>query len=82
MSRVFTKLVSLMIFVLAAVLLASFVTAEDCWSYTDQTNCESGGCLWKSDGWGSWCEEANCWSLWTESECNLGNETINKYIVC
>ena len=53
-------------------ILAGIVTATSCWEYGSENETECGadsGCTWKSDAWGSWCEELNCWSLWTQSEC-------------
>ncbi|MEK6808491.1 MAG: hypothetical protein AABY14_02290 [Nanoarchaeota archaeon] len=44
--------------------------SANCWLYTSNTTCTTGnGCIWKTDGWGSWCEELNCWSLNTQNLC-------------
>ena len=48
----------------------SFVSSTNCWEYESETNCDlDNTCTWKSDSWGSWCEQLNCWSLWTETDC-------------
>ncbi|MBU0466652.1 MAG: hypothetical protein KJ718_02750 [Nanoarchaeota archaeon] len=50
----------------------SFVSATNCYLYTSNATgqCDSpNGCIWRSDPWGSWCEELNCWSLWTQDDC-------------
>ncbi|MEA3378280.1 MAG: PGF-pre-PGF domain-containing protein [Nanoarchaeota archaeon] len=41
-----------------------------CYEHGDQTTCENNGCDWKSDSWGSWCEEFNCWSYYTKTGCD------------
>ncbi len=54
----------------------NFVSAVNCWQYTSNSTgqCTSAnGCKWKSDSWGSWCEELNCWSLYSQSECTSTN---------
>ncbi len=49
----------------------SFVSAQaNCWSYNTQATCQAvTSCTWKSDQWGSWCEELNCWNLNNQSAC-------------
>jgi len=58
-----------------AVSIAS-VSATQCWLYeTNETTCESySDCIYKSDSWGSWCEQLNCWSLWSQTNCE--NQTF------
>ncbi|MBU1103197.1 MAG: hypothetical protein KJ600_01405 [Nanoarchaeota archaeon] len=56
-----------------SVFMFGFVSATDCWQYASNATgqCTSAnGCIWKSDSWGSWCEELNCWSLWTQDDCS------------
>jgi len=48
-----------------------------CWENTNQTACEDDQddlCVWKSDNWGSWCEDKGCWNYWTNDTCP---DTIN-----
>ena len=46
------------------------VSATNCWMYTSSSTCTTGnGCTWKNDSWGSWCEELNCWSFYTQADC-------------
>ena len=54
----------------------NFVSAANCWQYTSNATGEctsANGCTWKSDSWGSWCQELNCWSLYSQSECTTTN---------
>jgi hypothetical protein len=58
------------------------VAAENCWEHSEATEsiCEAEtdySCIWKSDSWGSWCEELNCWSLWTSSDCSSGSDSLD-----
>jgi len=56
------------------IVIFSVSVSAMCWQYATQPSCESTTdediCKWKSDAWGSWCEEVNCWSLYTQSECD------------
>ena len=51
-----------------------------CWNYQDSKNCTNStlhpnwDCVWRSDQYGSWCEEQNCWIL---NETNCTNSTYN-----
>ncbi|MFH1585345.1 MAG: hypothetical protein ABIB79_01090, partial [archaeon] len=59
-----------------------FVGALNCWEHSSETEtiCEAEtdyNCIWKSDSWGSWCEELNCWSLWTQTDCDSGSDALN-----
>ena len=50
----------------------NFVSAANCWQYNSSSTCiTSTGCKWKNDSWSTtgWCEELNCWSLASQSEC-------------
>lgn len=52
--------------------LVPSVSATDCWQYTSNTTgqCTSAnGCNWRSDSWGSWCEQLSCWSLSSQNSC-------------
>ncbi|MBI4983529.1 hypothetical protein HZC32_02695 [Candidatus Woesearchaeota archaeon] len=48
-------------------------TTANCWQYTSIANgCTAdNGCKWRNDSWNSngWCEELNCWSLYSQSDC-------------
>src|SRR3989344_7200252 len=49
---------------------SSNAQAAECWTYSSNATCTSGnGCIWKSDSWGSWCEQLSCWSLYSSSDC-------------
>lgn len=69
---------NLKVLILASVLIVIFgmvqASAANCWMFSDSLSCASDtSCRWKSDNWGSWCEELNCWSLNTQSECTTTN---------
>ena len=50
--------------------LAGIVSATACWNYDSSTSCsEDTNCRWRSDGWGTWCEELNCWSYTDQNSC-------------
>jgi len=51
---------------------------EGCWEYDDDPNgCNSSGkCQWREENWG-WCEEPNCWSLYTENDCDNENDNLD-----
>lgn len=60
----------LLVFVFFTIYFALGISAEDCWNYAESSTCAANSsCLWHSDSWGGWCEELNCWSLYTQSEC-------------
>ncbi len=64
----------LIIFLVFFILISlSFVSAANCWQYTSESGgCSAtNGCKWKNDSWSltGWCEELNCWSLYSQSEC-------------
>ena len=56
--------------IISVFFLVSFVSAT-CWDKTQTTCTAANGCKWKNDSWSTtgWCEELNCWSLYTQSEC-------------
>ena len=59
-----------LVLVLVLAISFSFVSATNCWEYSEDTNCDSDtNCQWKTDSWGGWCEELNCWNLWTQDDC-------------
>ncbi|MBS3077378.1 hypothetical protein J4233_03835 [Candidatus Pacearchaeota archaeon] len=65
-----------LIFLALGLLFAGFASAETCWLYTSNATGQctaANGCIWKSDPWGSWCQELNCWSLNSQSECTSTN---------
>lgn len=46
--------------------------AVDCWQYTSNASGQctfENGCKWKSDSWGSWCEQLSCYSLSSQNSC-------------
>ena len=67
--KLFLGFLLLIVFIFTSL---NFVSAG-CWQYTNQTTCEStsdsDSCRWKNDQWGSWCEELNCWSLYSQTDC-------------
>src|SRR3989344_3556804 len=74
------------IFLLAVIILfgiyfsINFISALNCWNYTAQSTCEGNSCKWKNDSWGSWCEEFQCWTLNTQTQCSNSSlqSTIGK----
>jgi len=44
---------------------------SNCWNYYGQSDCESGGCRWKNETWGSYCSHNSsyCWSESTNAGC-------------
>ena len=75
MSKENIKLYYLSIVSLAFIIFSiGFVIALNCWTYTSSSTCTlSNGCNWRNDSWGSWCEEASCWSLFNQSSCTTTN---------
>jgi hypothetical protein len=61
----------LVIFVLFLILInLNFSSATNCWMYTTNSTCFiDTDCTWKSDNWGSYCQEYNCWNFNTQSDC-------------
>ncbi len=46
------------------------VTTANCWSQSTAATCgNASGCEWKNDSWGSWCQELNCWGLYSQNAC-------------
>ena len=45
--------------------------SSNCYSYTASSCTAANGCKWRNDSWSStgWCEELNCWSLNSQSDC-------------
>jgi hypothetical protein len=56
----------------SVVFFLNFGSAASCWSYNSSSGgCNvTNGCIYKNDSWGSWCEELNCWSFYTQDGCN------------
>ncbi len=50
---------------------------KDCFMFDDQTSCESEGCAWINENWGSWCDMpgAVCWKKdgTNQSYCEQNN---------
>ena len=64
------KLIITAIFIFSLFIISSIAFAVNCWQYTAQSTCSAETtCKWKSDTWGSWCEEQNCWSLTNQTGC-------------
>lgn len=72
--KLFLSRILLFCFILFAL---NFISSENCWLYdNNQSLCENNNdCQWKSDNWGSWCEELNCWSIWDQSQCTNSTYT-------
>ena len=61
-----------------------FILEEiNCWDYTSKETClaHSDKCIWKEDPWGGWCEEKNCWSLFTVQQCINSNNTNSEFFI-
>jgi len=47
----------------------------NCWSISDESTCNTGGCSWRTESWGSttssWCENnlSACWGQTTQNAC-------------
>src|SRR3989344_1679063 len=64
------KKLLLLVALLAAILVfLPFISSTSCYQYSTQSTCQANSCNWKSDSWGSWCEELQCWSLNTQTDC-------------
>jgi hypothetical protein len=76
-SRLFIFLILLAVGILFSL---NFVVATDCWNYNDdQTTCDAtSDCIYRSESWGGWCEQLNCWSLWSQTDCT--NTTLTASI--
>src|SRR3989338_3230077 len=44
----------------------------NCWQYNNNSACSTGGCSWRNDTWGSWCDNSfsACWNYNSQSTCN------------
>ena len=75
-SRIFLLVVMMLV-------LASAIYAVDCWDISTEFSCDTEtNCTWQQDPWGGWCEEKNCWSLWTQDACqNSSNENAVEYFI-
>lgn len=80
MVKKFSKLFLSSVFLISILLSLSFVVADNCWDYDDdQTGCDSqSDCVYHQESWGGWCEELNCWSLWSQTDCT--NTTLTESI--
>jgi len=66
------KVIVFSILVAFLIILFTVSVSAACWQQVSESTCNgdsSGACTWKSDSWGGWCEELNCWSLYTQDEC-------------
>src|SRR3989338_2737607 len=73
-NKLFFFVIMGLVFVSGLSLFSSEVAATgNCWQYTSVANgCTSANsCIWKNDSWNptGWCQELNCWSFSTQSEC-------------
>ena len=60
-------------------------TNINCWDSAhsvDEAACEADfDCSWSDTPWGGWCEEKNCWSVFSETECGqASNSSSTSYI--
>ena len=61
-------------------LFSTFVLgANNCWSYSIKETCTANSkCTWRDDAWGKgWCEQLDCWSFYSKSNCLNANSTSN-----
>ena len=53
----------------------------NCWDTThtaSESACEADGeCSWKSDPWGSWCEQKGCWNSYDSTSCGQSNNATS-----
>jgi len=60
----------LLLFMFVVLIFGSLVSAQDCWQYTTESDCNAQtGCIWMSDAWGSWCAEQGCWNYFDQESC-------------
>ncbi|MFH1803013.1 MAG: hypothetical protein ABH864_06225 [archaeon] len=80
MSNKLTRLPVLVLSLIVVVFFIGFSSAYNCWDYDDdQTACDANyDCVYHSESWGGWCEELNCWSLWSQTDCT--NTTLTAAI--
>ncbi|MEK6707064.1 MAG: hypothetical protein AABZ06_14900, partial [Bdellovibrionota bacterium] len=50
----------------------------NCWEHNAENTCSNAGCLWRSDSWGSWCDNSLsiCWTYNAEGTCNAASGGI------
>lgn len=75
-----TLLISLAIGIFLFFVLSKFVLGvTNCWGYSSKTTCTANTkCTWRDDAWGSgWCEQLDCWSFYTNTDCLNANATYN-----
>jgi hypothetical protein len=50
--------------------ISAAATTTSCYSYSTNATCSAfSNCVWKNESGWAWCQEKNCWSLYTQSEC-------------
>jgi len=69
---------SFLVFLLACFMFfsANSVFAAQCWEHSSSSDCSGEvayNCRWVEEDWGGWCEELNCYSLWTQEDCTNGS---------
>ncbi|MBU0470785.1 MAG: hypothetical protein ABIG52_03605 [Nanoarchaeota archaeon] len=78
------KIIVLLLSLVLCFILAGLASAQtNCWLYDgDETNCENAlDCNWRSDNWGSWCEQKGCWNFWTQSECSQSTNASSTFFI-
>jgi hypothetical protein len=69
------RVLFLLSFTILIAVVSFSVSAAVCWDKTQSTCTTVNGCKWKNDSWSTsgWCEELNCWSLSSSTECTTTN---------
>ena len=66
------------LFIALLIIVTSLVFGVNCWDYTSESACSSGGCNWRNDPFSTgWCEQLDCWSFWTQEGCTGAVSSYN-----
>ena len=66
------KTIVLAVIFVSLVVMGLNLISSACWEHTTYATCNADTaftCTWKNDSWGGWCEEVNCWNLYTQTDC-------------
>ena len=78
--QILLTLFPIVIFFVSFFISPGFVLAiNNCWDYSEKTTCTSNSkCTWHDDAWGKgWCQQLDCWSFYSKSNCLNANSTSN-----
>lgn len=77
--RLLTLLVVVLLSFVFLVLPYFAFGVSGCWTYSTKSTCTGNSkCTWHDDAWGKgWCEQLDCWSFYSKTNCLNANATSN-----